>query len=59
MQPSCPMETIPLDDNEESHLNALPWPCHAALIHTSPTVPLPCSDCAMSFMEVHVVTGKI
>jgi len=80
MQPSCPMKTITLDDNEGSHLNAVtvlinntikanshipchapavPWPCHATLIHTSCTVSLPCFDCAMSFMKVYMVAGKI
>jgi len=38
----------------------MPFPCHAVpLIHTCHAAPLPCSDSAVSFVEVRVLAGNI
>ena len=37
----------------------MPRPCPATQIHTYRSVPLPCSDSAVSFVKVRVVAGKI
>jgi len=42
------------------HAVPMPFPCHAVpLIHTCHAAPLPCSDSAVSFVKVRVVTGNI
>ena len=38
--------------------HSMPFPCRA-LIHTSNATPLPCSDSAVSFVNVRMVTGNI
>jgi len=43
-----------------AHAAPMLFPCHAVpLIHTSHPAPLPCSDNAVSFVKVRVVTGNI
>ena len=38
---------------------AVPRPCHVARIGTRRATTLPCFDCAVSFVKVRVVAGKI
>jgi hypothetical protein len=43
-----------------THAAPMLFPCHAVpLIHTCHAAPIPCSDSAVSFVEVRVVAGKI
>ena len=43
-----------------AHAAPLPFPCHAvSLIHTRHAAPLPCSDSAVCFVELHTVAGNI
>jgi hypothetical protein len=39
--------------------HAVSLPCHAALIHTCHTAPLPFTDSAVSFVKVCVIAGNI
>jgi hypothetical protein len=47
-------------ESHTQHAVPMPFPCHAVpLIHTCHAAPLPCSDNAVSFVNVRVVAGNI
>ena len=63
-----PVPLIKADKHHESGCNPVlvtSWPIKGRFTHSMPcpcrahTVPLPCSDSAVSFVKVRVVTGNI